>query len=39
MSTRGINIIVPNSNHYIQYDHPQVVIDAIDQAVSIAGGQ
>src|SRR5690348_6101064 len=38
MSTRGINIIVPNSNYYIQYDHPQVVIDAIDQAVSIAGG-
>ena len=39
MSTRGINIIVPNSNHYIQYDHPQVVIDAVDQAVSIARGQ
>jgi len=39
MSTRGINIIVPNSNHYIQYDHPQVVIDAINQAVSIARGQ
>ena len=39
MSTRGINIIVPNSNHYIQYDHPQVVIDAVDQTVSIARGQ
>ncbi|HKR75329.1 MAG TPA: alpha/beta hydrolase [Rhodanobacter sp.] len=36
MSTRGVNEIVPNSGHYIQYDHPQVVIDAIDQALSIA---
>ena len=37
MSSRGINIIVPDSTHYIQYDKPQVVIDAIGQAVSIAG--
>jgi pimeloyl-ACP methyl ester carboxylesterase len=36
MSTRGVNEIVPNSGHYIQYDRPQVVIDAIDQALSIA---
>jgi pimeloyl-ACP methyl ester carboxylesterase len=36
MSTRGINVIVPDSGHYIQYDHPQVVIDAIEQAVAIA---
>jgi len=36
MSTRGINVIVPDSGHYIQYDHPQVVIDAIQQAVAIA---
>jgi pimeloyl-ACP methyl ester carboxylesterase len=36
MSTRGINVIVPDSSHYIQYDHPQVVIDAIDQAIAIA---
>lgn len=36
MSSRGVNEIVPNSGHYIQYDHPQVVIDAIDQALSIA---
>jgi len=36
MSTRGVNEIVPNSGHYIQYDHPQVVIDAINQALSIA---
>lgn len=32
MSTRGINIIVPDTGHYIQYDKPQVVIDAVDQA-------
>ncbi|BFI95219.1 MAG: alpha/beta hydrolase [Rhodanobacter sp.] len=36
MSTRGVNEIVPNSGHYIQYDHPQVVIDAIEQVLSIA---
>jgi pimeloyl-ACP methyl ester carboxylesterase len=39
MSTRGINIIVPNSSHYIQYDHPQVVVDAVLQAVTIAREQ
>lgn len=36
MSTRGVNEIIPDSGHCIQYDHPQVVIDAIDQALSIA---
>lgn len=36
MSTRGINVIVPGSGHYIQYDRPQVVIDAVEQAVAIA---
>lgn len=36
MSTRGINIIVPNAGHYIQYDKPQVVIDAIRQVLAIA---
>jgi len=36
MSTRGVNEIVPNSGHYIQYDHPQVVIDAVNQVVAIA---
>jgi pimeloyl-ACP methyl ester carboxylesterase len=39
MSTRGINIIVPNSTHYIQYDHPQIVVDAVLQAVAIAREQ
>lgn len=38
MSTRGINIIVPNSTHYIQYDRPQIVIDAVLQTVTIAKG-
>lgn len=36
MSTRGINIIVPNTGHYIQFDKPQVVVDAVLQAVHIA---
>ncbi|MBD8872348.1 alpha/beta hydrolase [Rhodanobacter sp. DHB23] len=36
MSTRGVNEIVPDSGHYIQYEHPQVVIDAIEQALSVA---
>lgn len=38
MSTRGINIIVPNSTHYIQYEHPPIVVDAVLQAVNIARG-
>lgn len=36
MSTRGINIIVPNTGHYIQFDKPQVVVDAVSQALHIA---
>lgn len=39
MSTRGVNIIVPNSTHYIQYEHPQIVVDAVMQAVDIARGK
>lgn len=39
MSARGINIIVPNSGHYIQYDHPQIVEDAVFEALRIARGQ
>lgn len=35
MSTRGINVIVPNSSHYIQYDRPQIVVDTVLQAVEI----
>jgi pimeloyl-ACP methyl ester carboxylesterase len=36
MSSRGVNEIVPNSGHYIQYDQPQAVIDAVKQVVAIA---
>jgi len=36
MSTRGINEIVPNSGHYIQLEHPQIVVDAVNQAVAIS---
>ena len=36
MSTRGINIIVPNAGHYIQFDRPQIVIDAVIQAVAMS---
>jgi pimeloyl-ACP methyl ester carboxylesterase len=39
MSTRGVNIIVPGSQHYIQFDHPQVVVDTVLEAVDIARGQ
>ncbi|NID15144.1 alpha/beta hydrolase [Luteibacter yeojuensis] len=39
MSTRGINEIVPDAGHYIQYDKPQVVIDAVNQAVRIGRTQ
>jgi pimeloyl-ACP methyl ester carboxylesterase len=36
MSTRGINIIVPNAGHYIQFDRPQIVIDAVNEAIAIS---
>ena len=39
MSTHGINEIVPRSGHLIQYDRPEVVIDAIRQALAIAAEQ
>lgn len=39
MSTRGVNEIVPGSTHYIQYDKPQVVIDAVNQAIWISRAQ
>ncbi len=35
-STRGRNIVVPGSNHYIQLDHPAVVIDAIRKVLALA---
>jgi pimeloyl-ACP methyl ester carboxylesterase len=36
MSTRGVNVIVPNSGHYIQFDRPQIVIDAVNGAIAIS---
>ena len=39
MSTHGVNEIVPRAGHYIQYDRPEIVIDAIEQAISIANDQ
>lgn len=39
MSTHGVNEIVPRSGHYIQFDRPEIVIDAIEQTISIADDQ
>jgi pimeloyl-ACP methyl ester carboxylesterase len=36
MSTRGINVIVPNAGHHIQFDRPQIVIDAVNEAIAIS---
>lgn len=36
MSTRGVNMIVPNTGHYIQFDRPQVVVDAVNHVVTLA---
>jgi pimeloyl-ACP methyl ester carboxylesterase len=33
MSTRGFNVIVPRAGHLINYDRPEVVIDAIEQVL------
>jgi pimeloyl-ACP methyl ester carboxylesterase len=35
-STRGRNIEVPGSDHYIQLDHPAVVIQAIEHVLKLA---
>jgi hypothetical protein len=34
LSTHGSNTVVPGSGHYIQYDQPQAVIDAVKRAVT-----
>ncbi|HEY4147235.1 alpha/beta hydrolase [Pinirhizobacter sp.] len=39
MSTHGVNWIVPRSGHTINYDRPEIVIDAINLALAIATGQ
>lgn len=39
LSTHGVNMIVPRTGHYVQYDRPEIVIDAVNQAVAIAKEQ
>ena len=39
LSSRGSNTVVPASTHYIQYDRPQVVIDAVKRAVADIRGR
>jgi hypothetical protein len=34
LSTRGAQITVKNSGHYIQLDHPDVVVDALRKLVN-----
>ena len=34
LSTRGSNTVVPGTGHYIQYDQPQAVIDAVTRALA-----
>ncbi|HEX7369745.1 MAG TPA: alpha/beta hydrolase [Rhodanobacteraceae bacterium] len=36
LSSRGVNEIVPGAGHYIQFDKPQVVIDAIRHTIEAA---
>jgi pimeloyl-ACP methyl ester carboxylesterase len=38
MSTNGRLIVVEGSGHYIQLDHPDVVIDSVQQVVTQARG-
>ena len=39
LSTRGKLIVVENSSHYIQWDQPKVVIDAIKEIVEQSRGK
>jgi hypothetical protein len=34
LSTRGVRIVATDSTHYIQYDQPRAVIDAVTRAVT-----
>jgi hypothetical protein len=36
LSTRGVDRAVPGADHFIPQNHPQVVIDAIDEVVDEA---
>ena len=33
LSSRGRNRVVPESGHFIQFEQPQAVIDAVDEVV------
>jgi hypothetical protein len=37
-SRRGRNLLVPASSHYIQYDQPEVVINAVYQIIQDVRG-
>lgn len=39
LSTKGRLVVVEGSGHYIQWDHPSVVIDAVRQVVTEARGR
>jgi pimeloyl-ACP methyl ester carboxylesterase len=39
LSTRGSDTVVPDSGHYIQYDQPRAVIDAVKRAVTEIRGR
>ena len=39
MSAHGVNELVPRTGHLIHYDRPEIVIDAIHQALAIAAEQ
>src|SRR5205823_11335228 len=39
MSTNGRLVVVAGSGHYIQLEHPAVVIDAVQQVVTQARGR
>ncbi|MGH8214600.1 MAG: alpha/beta hydrolase [Rhodanobacteraceae bacterium] len=36
LSTRGVNEIIPGAGHYIQFDKPEVVIDAVERTLIAA---
>ncbi len=38
-STRGVNLTVPNSGHFIEWDQPQVVVHSILEVLAVARGQ
>jgi pimeloyl-ACP methyl ester carboxylesterase len=39
MSTHGVNEIVSKTGHFIQLDRPQIVVDAVEQVMTIAASQ